>query len=93
MSFSDQKSRFVSDHLNPQAREQCIQQTWPEIFALAKQKKGYLLFGDETSFSLRGTLSYTWARKGQQPTIDTPGKRKGNKILGLIDYFTGRFFL
>jgi transposase len=39
-----------------------------------------------------GTLTYTWARKGQQPTIETSGKRKGYKVFGLIDYFTGRFF-
>ena len=51
-----------------------------------------LLFGDETSFAQWGSLSYTWAAKGQQPTVKTSGKRKGYKIFGLIDYFTGQFF-
>ena len=46
----------------------------------------------EASFPQWGTLSYTWARKGKQPTIETSGKRKGYKVFGLIDYFTGRFF-
>jgi transposase len=51
-----------------------------------------VLFGDEASFPQWGTLSYTWAPKGEQPTIETSGKRKGYKVFGLIDYFTGRFF-
>ena len=92
MGFSYQKARFVSDHLNPQAREEWMQHTWPEILALAKRKCAYLLFGDEASFPQWGTLSHTWARKGQQPTIETSGKRKGYKVFGLIDYFTGSFF-
>jgi transposase len=92
MGFSYQKARFVADHLNPEKREQWLQQTWPEILRIAQQKQAYLLFGDEASFPQWGTLSYTWARKGQQPTIKTSGKRKGYKVFGLIDYFTGRFF-
>ena len=92
MGFSYQKARFVADHLNPEEREQWLQQTWPEILRIAKHKQAYLLFGDEASFPQWGTLSYTWARKGQQPTIETSGKRKGYKVFGLIDYFTGRFF-
>jgi transposase len=51
-----------------------------------------LLFGDEVSFAQWGSLSYTWARKGQQPTVKTSGKRKGYKTFGLIDFFTGQFF-
>jgi len=92
MGFSFQKARFESDHLNPEKRQEWLEKTWPKALELAKQKKAYLLFGDEASFPQWGTLSYTWARRGQQPTIKTSGKRKGYKILGLIDFFTGRFF-
>ena len=92
MGFSYQKAKFVSDHLNEDQRAQWLAETWPAILALAKQKSAYLLFGDEASFPQWGTLAYTWARKGQQPTIPTSGKRKGYKVFGLIDYFTGRFF-
>jgi transposase len=92
MGFSYQKAKFVSDHLNEKKRAQWLAETWPKIMALAKEKNVYLLFGDEASFPQWGTLSYTWARKGQPPTIETSGKRKGYKVFGLIDYFTGRFF-
>jgi hypothetical protein len=92
MGFSYQKALFVSDHLNPEKREQWLNSKWPQILELARSKNAYLLFGDEASFPQWGTLSYTWARKGQQPTIETSGKRKGYKVFGLIDYFTGRCF-
>jgi hypothetical protein len=49
-------------------------------YAFAKRHNAYpyayLLFGDEVSFAQWGSLSYTWARKAQQPTIETSGKRK-----------------
>jgi transposase len=92
MGFSYQKAKFVSDHLNEEKRDQWLAETWPAILDLAKEKNAYLLFGDEASFPQWGTLSYTWARKGHQPTIKTSGKRKGYKVFGLIEYFTGRLF-
>lgn len=92
MGFSYQKACFVSDHLNESVRQQWLSSTWPEIMAQAKQKQARILFGDEASFPQWGTLSYTWARRGCQPVTKTSGKRKGYKVLGLIDYFTGHFF-
>ncbi|MCP5018104.1 MAG: IS630 family transposase [Ketobacter sp.] len=92
MGFSFQKARFVSDHLNKDKRKQWLEQKFSEILATAKRHNAYLLFGDEASFAQWGSLSYTWARKGQQPTVETSGKRKGYKVFGLIDYFTGKFF-
>ncbi|ETX09333.1 MAG: hypothetical protein ETSY2_00060 [Candidatus Entotheonella gemina] len=32
-----------------------------------------LLFGDEASFAQWGSLSYTWAPKGQQPDLMSEG--------------------
>jgi transposase len=92
MGYSYQKARFISDHLDPDAREQWLSSTWPQILELARRKNAYVLFGDEASFPQWGTLSYTWSRKGEQPTVETSGKRKGYKVFGLIEYFTGRFF-
>ena len=39
-----------------------------------------------------GRLSYTWARRGHQPEVPTSGKRKGYKVFGAIEYFSGRLF-
>ncbi len=92
MGYSYQKARFVSGHLDQEAREQWLNSEWPRILELARRKNAYLLFGDEASFPQWGSLTYTWAKQGQQPTVETSGKRKGYKVFGLIDYFTGRFF-
>lgn len=94
MGYSYQKARFVSDHLDDVAAEQheWMEKRWPEILRLAKEKEALLLFGDECSFAQWGSLSYTWARRGQQPTVKTSGKRKAYKVFGFIEYFTGALF-
>jgi transposase len=92
LGFSFQKARFVSDHLDEQARREWKAKTWPRILRLAKETGAAILFGDEASFPQWGTLSYTWARRGQQPEVKTAGKRRGYKVLGLIEYGVGRLF-
>ena len=92
LGFSFQKAAFVSDHLDEDKRQAWRTTTWPQILRLAKERQALLLFGDEASFPQWGTLTYTWARRGQQPKVKTSGKRKGYKVFGLIEYFTGRLF-
>jgi transposase len=92
LGFSYQKAAFISDHLNEGKRHAWRTTTWPQMLRLAQARKALLLFGDEASFPQWGTLTYTWARRGQQPKVKTSGKRKGYKVFGLIEYFTGRFF-
>jgi len=92
MGFSYQKAKFVADRKDEQKRKEWLQVKWPEILALAKEKKAYILFGDEASFPQWGSLSYTWAKRGEQPVVKTSGIRRGYKVFGLIDYFSGRFF-
>ena len=92
LGFSFQKARFVSDHLDTAKRLAWLQDKWPAIVRAAKRGKGLILFEDEASFAQWGSLSYTWAPKGEQPKVPTSGKRKGYKVFGLIDYFSGQFF-
>jgi transposase len=92
LGFSYQKARFVSDHLNEAKRLEWRQSRWPQILRRARQRKALLLFGDEASFAQWGSLSYTWAPRGQQPEVPTSGKRRAYKVFGLIDYFSGRLF-
>jgi transposase len=92
MGFSFQKARFVSDHLDAAKRLAWLQDKWPAIVRAAKRGKGLILFEDEASFAQWGSLSYTWARRGHQPEVPTSGKRKGYKVFGAIEYFSGRLF-
>ena len=92
MGFSFQKARFVSDHLDAAKRLTWLQDTWPAIVRAAKRCKGMILCEDEASFAQWGSLRYPWARRGHQPEVPTSGKRKGDKVLGAIEYFSGRLF-
>src|SRR6266545_2447670 len=92
LCFSFHKARFVSDHLDTAKRLAWLEQKWPTILQAAKRRNGLILFEDEASFAQWGSLSYTWARRGQQPEVPTSGKRKGYKVFGAIEYFSGRLF-
>jgi transposase len=92
LGFSFQKARFVSDHLDAARRHAWLQEEWPLILRAAQRRHALILFEDEASFAQWGSLSYTWARRGQQPEVKTRGKRKGYKVFGAIEYFSGRLF-
>ena len=90
LGFSRQKACFVSDHLDEEARRQWMKEKFPEILALARKIGAPIFFGDEASFALWGSLSYTWALIGHPPLVKTTGKRKGYKVFGVIEFFSGR---
>jgi transposase len=90
LGFSYQKARFVSDHLDADARQRWMESEFPGILHQAKQLGASLFFGDEASFALWGSLSYTWGPRGRQPQVPTTGIRKGYKVFGAIEFFSGR---
>jgi transposase len=92
LGYSFQKARFVSDHLDEARRQAWLTEEWPKILKQAKRRRAWILFGDEVSFPQWGSLSRTWARQGHQPTVKTTGKRKGYKVFGFIEYFSGQLF-
>jgi transposase len=91
LGISYQKARFVSDHLDEAARQQWMETVWPEIRTHARERGLPFFFGDEVSFAQWGSLGYTWAPKGQQPQVKTSGIRKGYKVFGVIEFFSGQF--
>lgn len=92
LGFSFQKARFISGHLDEKHRRLWLTQTWPQIIRQARAQGGLILFGDEVSFAQWGSLGYTWARRGQQPVVQTSGKRHAYKVFGFIEFFSGQFF-
>jgi transposase len=92
LGFSFQKARFVSEHLDAARRQAWLNDKWPTILRAATRCKGLSLFEDEASFAQWGSLRYTGARRGRQPEVPTSGKRKGYKVFGAIEDFSGRLF-
>jgi transposase len=92
LGLSFQRGRFSSDHLNDEAALRWLEETWPVIVRQAQEKKARILFGDESSFAQWGSLGYTWALKGVQPTVKTSGIRRAYRVFGLLDCFGGTLF-
>jgi transposase len=90
LGFSYQKAAYAADHLDPEARTTWLAMTWPEILRVAREKEAWIVFGDEVSFAQWGSLGYTWAPRGVQPVVKTAGKRKGYKVFGGIEFFSGQ---
>lgn len=92
LGYSFQKAERISDYLDPQRRREWREEIWPNLLAEARRVEGLILFGDEASFAQWGSLGYTWARVGQTPQVKTSGKRKGYKVFGAVEYFSGQVF-
>jgi len=95
LKLSYQKARFISDHQDEEkyelARKVWLEETLPALINNAKVENAVVLFGDEVSFAMWGSLSRTWAPIGQQPTVKSKGIRKGLKMFGTIEFGGGSF--
>jgi transposase len=95
LGLSYQKARFISDRQEEEqyqvARKKWLEETLPAIIKKAKEENSVVLFGDEVSFAMWGSLARTWAPIGQQPTVKTTGIRKGLKMFGAIELKGGSF--
>ena len=69
LGFSYQKARFISDSHEEEkyelARKEWLEITLPAIIKKAKAENNVVLFGDEVSFAMWGSLARTWAPIGQ----------------------------
>jgi transposase len=95
MGLSYQKARFISDKYDEEeykkTREEWEKIRWPKISKEAKKLGTVVLFGDEVSFAMWGSLARTWAPRGKQPVVKTKGIRKGLKMFGAIEFNGGGF--
>jgi len=95
MGLSYQKARFISDRQGEEkyeeARKEWVEKTFPALIKKAKEENAVVLFGDEVSFAMWGSLARTWAPIGHQPVVKTTGIRKGLKMFGTIDFVGGSF--
>lgn len=90
LGMSYQKAKFELNKAEPKARKKWLEEDWPKLQKLAKKKDAKIFFEDEASFAMWGSLAYTWAPKGTQPTVKTSGNRKCYKVFGAIEYNSGK---
>ncbi len=69
MELSYQKARFVSDKQAAEEYQKMrvtwLKKTWPKWLKQAKAKGAVILFADEVSFAMWGSLARTWAPIGE----------------------------
>lgn len=92
LGFSYQRGKFSAAHQDDEAALLWLEETWPQVLRLARDRRARILFGDEASFAQWGSLGYTWALKGIQPTVKTSGIRKAHRVFGLLDCFGGALY-
>ena len=88
--MSYQKAKFELNKADSKARKKWMEEDWPKLQKLAKKKDAKIFFEDESSFAMWGSLAYTWAPKGVQPTVKTSGNRESYKVFGAIEYHSGK---
>src|SRR5207344_1437154 len=71
LGFSFHKAHVVSDHLDEAKRLRWLAEQWPALFRAAKRCQGLSLCEEEASVAQWGSVSDTWARRGQQPEVPT----------------------
>ena len=95
MGLSYQKAKFIPAKCNEEEfiakRKEWLEVTWPKLLKKAKEEKAIIMFGDEVSFAMWGSLGRTWAVIGKQPEVKTKGCRKGLKMFGAIGFNNGQF--
>jgi len=84
LGFSVQRPRKRLARADADKQAQWLRKTFPAIKKKAAACRGVVMFGDEASFWLDGTLHRTWARIGVQPRVDTFGMRKTAHVFGAI---------
>jgi len=95
MGLSYQKAKFIPAKYDEEEflakRKEWQEVTWPNLLKKAKKENAVLLFGDEVSFAMWGSLGRTWGVIGKQPEVKTKGCRKGLKMFGAIGFNKGQF--
>jgi transposase len=95
MGLSYQKAKFIPAKCDEEEylakRKEWLEVTWPKLQKKAKEENAIILFGDEVSFAMWGSLGRTWGVIGEQPEVKTKGCRKGLKMFGAIGFNNGQF--
>ena len=95
MGLSYQKAKFIPAKCDEKEflakRKKWLEVTWPKLLQKAKDENSIILFGDEVSFAMWGSLGRTWSVIGEQPEVKTKGCRKGLKMFGAIGFNNGQF--
>lgn len=84
LGFSVQRPRKRLARADAEKQKYWLSKRLPSIKKKARACRGVVLFEDEASFWVDGTLHQTWSPVGVQPRVDTYGQRKTAHVFGAI---------
>lgn len=85
------KGSFRLTPSSPEARDQWLKKSFPELIARANKEKAAILFGDEVGFAPGRAPGYTWGLRGEMILVRHPGKNLQIKAFGVVDIVNGSF--
>lgn len=66
---------------------------WRRLKKILNEEIDYLLFEDESMIRDYQAIQKTWFAKGKQRIIQTYGKHEGVKLVGFLNYETGKVYI
>jgi transposase len=84
LGLSAQRPMWRAYQQNPEAVEKWINEEYPKIQRLAKQKKAEIYFGDEAGVRSDHHAGTTWGIKGRTPVVSSTGARFGMNLISAV---------
>ena len=82
--FSPQKPARRAFERDPEAVQEWLEQTYPQLEARARREKARILWADEMGLRSDHTAGRSWSPVGQTPIIPGTGKRFSTNVISAI---------
>ena len=84
LGLTPQRPVWRAYQQSPEAVQKWLQEEYPRIRRLARQKKAMIFFGDEAGVRSDHHAGTTWAIKGKTPVVSSTGARFGLNLISAV---------
>jgi transposase len=84
LGLTPQRPVWRAYQQRPEEVQKWLQEDYPSIRRLAKQKKALIFFGDEAGVRSDHHAGTTWAVKGKTPVVSSTGARFGLNLISAV---------
>jgi transposase len=84
LGLTPQRPVWRAFQQRPEEVQKWLQEEYPKIRRLAKQKKAIIFFGDEAGVRSDHHVGTTWGIKGKTPVVSSTGARFGLNMLSAV---------
>lgn len=84
MGLTPQRPVWRAYQQKPEEVQRWLQEEYPRIKRLARQKKALIFFGDEAGVRSDHHAGTTWAVKGKTPVVSSTGARFGLNLISAV---------